>query len=321
MAIRNWARSRWNFWITKRIPSADAITLYQRQLFVFPTSSGLSLLGLLLILLLIAINYENNLVYGLVFLLATILVITVHLTFANLYRITIKGMRNTSVFAGHAGAIEFEVTARNHRRYEICLITCDDQNLLPIVEPREPSSAMIAVTPEQRGLFALGRLKVATEYPFGLVRCWTWIDVSQALWVYPRPVNPPFFPRSALSTQSGTPLSPSQFGEDLHSFKPYRPGDAVKNIQWSSVARGAEPQVIVMADESSSKAITISFNDYPGVDLETRLSWLCARVLAASRDNLSYSLVLPSANIGPSSGERHRDEALMMLAQFDEPSE
>lgn len=320
MAIHNWARSRWNFWITKRIPPADAITLYQRQLFIFPTSSGLSLLGLLLILLLIAINYENNLVYGLVFLLATILVITVYLTFANLYRITIKGKRNTSVFAGHEGAIKFEVTARNHQRYEIGVIASDGQNLLPLVDPKEPSSVMIAVTPEHRGLFSLGRLRVTTDYPFGLVKCWTWIDVSQALWVYPRPVNPPFFPHSALATQSGIPLSLSQFGEDLHSFKPYRPGDAVKNIHWSSIARGAEPQVKVMADASSSRALTISFNDYPGVDLETRLSWLCARVLAASDDHLSYSLVLPSATLGPSSGERHRDEALMMLAQFDQPS-
>ena len=76
-----------------------------------------------------------------------------------------------------------------------------------------------------------------------------------------------------------------------------------------------------MADQSSDSSFTIDFDDYPGIDLETRLSWLCARVLSASRDKQRYSLVLPSATLSPNSGDRHRDEALMMLAQFNRPSE
>jgi hypothetical protein len=76
-----------------------------------------------------------------------------------------------------------------------------------------------------------------------------------------------------------------------------------------------------MADQFSHSSLTIAFDDYPGVDLETRLSWLCARVLSASDDNRRYSLVLPSATLSSKSGDRHRDEALMMLAQFDLPSE
>ena len=76
-----------------------------------------------------------------------------------------------------------------------------------------------------------------------------------------------------------------------------------------------------MASNAGGGSPTLDFDDYPGVDVETRLSWLCTRVLAASRDNLTYGLKLPSMNLAPSSGAHHRDDALMMLAQFEGNSE
>ena len=116
MLIHDWATSRWNQWITRRIPRAAEITLNQRKLFIFPTHSGIALLALLLVLLLIAINYENNLVYALVFLLATVLVITIHITFANLHSMTISGGRNTPVFAGETGAVALKLKPPIKRR-------------------------------------------------------------------------------------------------------------------------------------------------------------------------------------------------------------
>jgi uncharacterized protein (DUF58 family) len=318
MDIHDWATSRWNHWIHKRIPRALETTLNQRQLFIFPTRAGMALVGLLLVLLLIAINYENNLVYGLVFLLATILVITVHVTFANLYRVTISGARNEPVFPGEYGAVAIKLVARSRPRYDISFITSHRSHLLPEVQENDPASLNITVKPDKRGLFSLGRLRVESDYPFGLVRCWSWVDISQPLWVYPKPLTPLTLAPQNAEGASALVTSPSQRGDDLYAFNAYRPGDPIKHIHWPSVARGTEPQVTVMAAPSSDSSLTIDFDDYPGVDLEKRLSWLCSRVLVASRDNRSYSLVLPSARIGPNAGEHHRDEALMMLAQFDQ---
>lgn len=320
MFIHDWATARWSQWIAKRIPRAAEITLSQKKLFIFPTRSGIALLGLLLVLLLIAINYENNLVYALVFLLATILVITVHVTFANLHSMTVAGGRNTPVFSGEAGAVVVKLMARNRTRYDISFINGDRSNLQPEVQPNELVSLDITVRPRERGLFSLGRLRVESDYPFGLVRCWSWIDISQPLWVYPKPLKPPELARQEANG-NGLKTSPSQVGDDLYAFNSYRPGDPIKHIHWASVARGSEPQVTVMADPLNDSSLKIDFEDYPGVELETRLSWLCARVLAASDGNRRYSLVLPSATLSSNSGERHREKALMMLAQFDQSSE
>ena len=62
-------------------------------------------------MLLIAINYQNNLVYGLVFLFGTILVVTVHLTFANLYGLSVSGLANTPIFLGQEGQIRLHLAA------------------------------------------------------------------------------------------------------------------------------------------------------------------------------------------------------------------
>jgi len=320
MFIRDWATARWNQWITKRIPRAAEVSLNQQKLFIFPTHSGFALLGLILVLLLIAINYENNLVYALVFLLATVLVITVHVTFANLHSLTISGGRNTPVFAGNAGAVAIKLWARSRTRYDISFINGDYRHLQAEIRPNELGALDINVKPYERGLFSLARLRVESDYPFGLVRCWSWVDISQPLWVYPKPLQPPPLARQDASGND-LQTSPAQMGDDLYAFNAYRPGDPIKHIHWPSVARGAEPQVTVMADQLSDSSFTIDFDDYPGVDLETRLSWLCARVLSASDDNRHYSLVLPSGTLSSNSGDRHRDEALMMLAQFDQPSE
>lgn len=320
MTLQNWANSRWNQWITRRIPRAQQITLRQRQLFIFPSRSGLALLVLLLVQLLIAINYENNLVYALVFLLATVLVITIHLTFANLYLITITGTQNTPIFLGESGAVQLKVTTRSHRRYDVHFKNGDTQALLQQIDPQDSAAVSITVTPTKRGLFTLGRLRVETEYPFGLLRCWSWIDVSKPLWVYPRPLTPPEISQSVDSAFDHSSIVSSQSGDDLYSFRPYRSGDPIKNIHWPSVARGGEPQITVMASNTGGGSPTLDFDDYPEVDVETRLSWLCTRVLAASRDNLTYGLKLPSMSLAPSSGAHHRDEALMMLAKFERNS-
>ena len=276
--------------------------------------------ALLLVLLLIAINYENNLVYALVFLLATVLVITVHVTFANLYNMTISGGRNTPVFAGETGAVAIKLSSRSRTRFDISFINGERAQLQAEVLPNAPGALDITVRPSERGLFSLGRLRVESDYPLA------WSDAGHGSMSVSRcgstskPLQPPTLARQEASG-SGLQTSPSQMGDDLYAFNAYRPGDPIKRIHWPSVARGAEPQVTVMADQSSDSSFTINFDDYPGIDLETRLSWLCARVLSASRDKQRYSLVLPSATLSPNSGDRHRDAALMMLAQFDRPSE
>ncbi|AWM81307.1 hypothetical protein DKL61_13680 [Gammaproteobacteria bacterium ESL0073] len=61
-----------NDWASKRMPRGKAIELNSRQVFVVPTKAGFAFIALLLIILLVGINYQNNLAYGLCFMLGAL---------------------------------------------------------------------------------------------------------------------------------------------------------------------------------------------------------------------------------------------------------
>ena len=161
---------------------------------------------------------------------------------------------------------------------------------------------------------------IESRYPLGLVRCWSWIDVAQPTWVYPRPIQPTVTTKYASSDEddSSTPVftNVDSFGDDLYSFRAYQQGDALKQIHWPSVARGDTPLVDLRAQNDSDANEIIDFNDYTNVDTETRLSWLCYRVVKAHTANRPFTLRLPGKEIACHVSDQKNSEALMALAQF-----
>jgi len=83
-SIRQRLRTRFRAWINRRIPPARVVTLDQKRIFIFPSRVGFFFGFCLLIMLMAAINYQNNMSYALTFLLATLFVIATLHTFANL---------------------------------------------------------------------------------------------------------------------------------------------------------------------------------------------------------------------------------------------
>ena len=272
---------------------------------------------MLVVMLLIAINYQNNLVYGLVFLFGTILVVTVHLTFANLYGLSVSGLANTPVFLGQEGQIRLHLAAPQRRRMSIRLSAGSAQTSDNIDNHHRDIDTLIAVIPTKRGRFDVGRIRIETDYPFGLIRCWSWVDVAQPLWVYPHPKNPPDNPTVKPYEGTGTALQNATDGADWISFRSYGDGDPIRQIHWGSVARGSDPQIRVMGRATSDETSVFDFDAYADVDIESRLSWLCFAILRAHSANLGFTLKLPSTTLGPASGSDHRDRALMALARFD----
>jgi uncharacterized protein (DUF58 family) len=339
---------RWDRWIHRRIPRSHEITLNQRNLFIFPSAAGMGFLALLLVLLLVAINYQNNLIYGLVFLLATVFVIAIHLTFANLSGLVVKGGANTPVFLGDRASIAIDVVAKKRPRLSIKFelprqeppagaasgASTDITNgtvvgtatahepfaTLAFAEAGSITKCNVSAYPLNRGAFHAGRLLIESRYPLGLVRCWSWIDVAQTTWVYPRPIQPTMTSKYASSDKddTSTPVLTSidRLGDDLHSFRAYQQGDALKQIHWPSVARGDIPLVDLRAQNASDTEEIIDFNDYPNVDNETRLSWLCYRVAKAQAANRPFTLRLPGKEIACHVSDQKNSEALMALAQF-----
>ena len=308
-------RASWNNWLARRIPREATLTLNQRRLFIFPSSAGLAFLVLQLMLLLVAINYQNNLIYGLVFLFGTMLVVTIHLTFMNLHGLTLRGVEGESIFLGERGTVRFEFVSEHRARWSIGYGWLGAELLAELVG-LDRKILELPTIPDRRGRFNAPRFYLETRYPFGLVRCWSWVELTSSILVYPTPKAPPSNADRAADDADGAHFRRAALGDELWEFKPYEQGESLKHLHWPSVAKGFDPSIKVMGESVGIGLNTIDFDDYPGVDIELRLSWLCFRVLEASSSGQAFALRLPTIEQTMGSGFAHRDQALEALSLF-----
>lgn len=312
---RNLGRASWNNWLTRRIPKQSIVTLNQRRLFIFPSAAGLAFLALQVLLLLVAINYQNNLIYGLVFLFGTVLVVTIHLTFMNLHGLTLKAAGGAPIFLGERGAVRFELICAQRSRWSVGY-GWQRADLRTQLAGLDRKTLELPITHDRRGRFNAPRFYLETRYPFGLIRCWSWVELTSSTLVYPRPVPPPADERIVPENADGATFRRATSGDELWELKPYERGEPLKHLHWLSVAKGFDPSIKVMGESVGTGSNSIDFEDYPGVDTELRLSWLCFRILEASSLGQKFALKLLTIEQTMGSGIAHRDQALEALSLF-----
>lgn len=312
---RNFFRASWNNWLARRIPSDAILTLNQRRLFIFPSPAGLAFLALQLLLLLVAINYQNNLIYGLVFLFGTMLVVTIHLTFMNLHGLTLRAAEGVPVFLGDRGSVRVELVSAQRSRWSIGYGWQGAEQRTELAG-LDRKALELPIAPDRRGRFKAPRFYLETRYPFGLVCCWSWVELTSSILVYPTPKAPPSDAHTAPDDAHGAYFRRAALGDELWELKPYEQGESLKLLHWPSVAKGFDPSIKVMGESVGTGRNTIDFDEYPGVDIELRLSWLCFRVLEASSSGQAFALKLPTIEQTMGSSVAHRDEALEALSLF-----
>lgn len=312
------ARRRWRWferWLTRRIPRARAITLDQRRIFIFPSRAGLCFLLALLVMLIAAINYQNNLAFALVFFLFSLFIVTILHTFANLSGLHLEAQRARPVFAGEIAEFEVQLRREGKRPYHSIRLGWpgQPQALASLLDDTRAVTVKLFHQSGRRGWLRPGRLRVQTEYPLGLLRAWTWIDLDLAALVYPHPLPGP---KPCGSDDNGAHGERRwrEGGDDFHGFRPYRAGDNLRHVLWRAYARGLPLQSTQFA-QWQTQSQWLRWDDAAG-DREQRLALLCHWVLALHRQGQAFGLRLPGDELPPGVGTEHRDLALRRLALF-----
>lgn len=312
-------RGRWRAWLDRRVPPRRVVRLDQRNIFIFPPRAGLAFLLLVVVLILAAINYQNSLIFGLAFLLASLFAVTIGHTFRNLAGLEIEGAGVDPVFCGEHALFRIRIARRGSRHHHAVrigwpgeapqVLDLDDETELRV---RVPAAA------DRRGWLDPGRLRVETGWPLGILRAWTWIDLDQRALVYPRPLaGAP--PEQGATGSGDSDLVLRGGSDDFLGLREYRPGDPLKHIAWKSWARDGELMVKEFGGHADRR-ILLDWDALAGVDTETRLSMLCGWVLELEAAGDAWGLRLPDAELEPGRGDGHRDVALRMLATFGLPA-
>lgn len=297
-------------------PQTPPYHLHRRNVYILPTKQGLIFANLLMLMLIGAINYNNNLAYLMTFLLASLSVVAILHTYRNLLQLTISAGHIEPRFVGEMLTIPLRIDNRSGpTRLAIELqFPGEDASVLDI-NPHHQQYVELETVPTHRGRHVLDRFTIATRFPLGLFRAWANVHLQHTYLVYPRPAAIYQLPANShyklkVSGDQGVGA------DDFAGLRQYHKGDSLRHIHWKAAAR-QQGLLTKQFGGDRSEELWLDWDSLAGVDVEQRLSILTRWVLLAEREGKSYGLRLPNRVIAPGRGDHHRHHCLKALAEYE----
>jgi uncharacterized protein (DUF58 family) len=314
-------QERFTAWALRtRPPEAAPILLTQRRVYVLPTRAGLFFAFALLLIFLGAVNYNLALGHALAFLLAGLGIVAILHTFRNLVGIRIDVGRAEPVFAGEIAHFALLLhNPRDDERRLICLSLPDGGDASVDIPGGAAAEARLGLPATRRGWLALPRVTLATTFPLGLARAWSYAAPAMRCLVYPQPARhaPPL---PAAGGHEGARMQEARGSEDFAGLRNHQPADPPRHVAWKAAARqdAAAPLLTKQFAGAAAETIWIDWDAVaPGVAVEERLSLLARWVLDAAASGLRWGLRMPGTALPPASGDAHLHACLKALALHD----
>ncbi|WP_223296805.1 DUF58 domain-containing protein [Thiorhodovibrio frisius] len=287
-------------------------TIGARQIYILPTRAGMGYGLLLLVTLLGALNYQNNLGLLFTFVMAGVSLVSMHHAWFNLLRLRVWAQPGAPVFAGQEARFDVALEdARDRERGALCVRGCDCVDVVAGGMVR----VVLPVPTERRGPLPLGEVLIETRYPLGLFRAWSLVSVDAVATVYPRPAPHAGAPPQLSSVDHNASGDQGIGADDFVGARSYAPGDSLKRIDWKALARERGLVVKQFGGDRAAR-VWLDWNALPPVDEETRTALLCRQVLNASEQHLVYGLRLPGLSVERGQGDAHKHRCLSVLAGF-----
>lgn len=310
----------------KDVQNSQAIQ--RRRIYILPTRNGILFGFMILVLLIGAINYDNNLAYMLTFLLSSLTLVAIFFTYKNLAGLIITAAEPKPVFQGQILRFPFKADnlLQNHRYSILAKSQNKSKTWFKLAKTISSSKAIdieansiqtlfIEHIPKKRGVETLNRLYLSTSFPLGLFEAWSYFDFQQNCIVYPKAEGDLVFPKESFNNQDGT-FKTKEGNDDFIGTRNYRLGDASKEIDWKAYARERGLHKKLFEGQSSCELVfnlqqVASLND-----LEKALSQLCKWLIEAEANHYKYGLQLSNQIIEPDNGHTHLHQCLRCLALY-----
>ncbi|CBL45220.1 Hypothetical protein HDN1F_16370 [gamma proteobacterium HdN1] len=311
--FRKKIQTRWQKWLDHRLPRLKKVRLTQRNTFIFPAKEGVAFLFVVLLIFIGGINYENSLLLGTSFLLASLFTVSIIATYLNLSGLEVSSERALNAHVGELGFVTVLVHAHKPRRYGITLELEQfrDHFNLALGESR---AIVVPFLLLKRGRAYPPRVMLESRYPLGLLRVWTWISLDQPAIAWPKPQ------RSEYLAQAGDEmghlhLAKNQQQEEFAGLREYQPGDPLKHIHWKQLAKTGALTTKLLESTSSSRRV-LTLESVPGPGTEARLSQLLWWAEHFCEQQIPFALQCPSVSIPMGSGGSHLDQVREALALY-----
>jgi uncharacterized protein (DUF58 family) len=313
--LKIFINKRFNGFLDKRMPASADQQLSNRNIFILPTKFGLAYLTSVLVIFLLGTNYQNNLIILVSYLFVSVFLTGMLYSFFNMSQLQFNFTRNVSGYAGQQVVVPIAIkTIKN--RFDLNFSFTNNQTVNQSQIEIGESDVNVPYLAQKRGLHNTGRIKISSEYPFGLFVCWTNLDFNCIVTTYPAKKH--FNNLKSNSSQQHEDMDGNNViegGDDFGELRQYRAGESNAQIAWKQLARG-QGYLTKTTQQELGSTIWLSLNDLPSSPLETKLEMLCFLILDHHKHGVPFGLELDRVEIKPNLGNNHTQACLSLLAGY-----
>ena len=294
----------------------SAFRIGRRELYILPTRIGWYYLLILLALFAIAVKFDNQPAFMMLFILVAVGMVAMVYTHNNVIGLELNSQPSHSIFAGEPALFPVSVKNPSHSMRHAVWLICGGFHQLIHLKHDDTQKFELKLPSVHRGYLNCAPVNLSSQYPIGVFFCWTKRYISeQRCLVYPQPLS--LMPLPSDGHHSGRQIAKAsvQVGaDDYAGMKNYQAGDRLRDIHWPSLAK-TNKLVSIQFENQTSSSINLSWFAIPGhLDLEDKLSQLCFWVVEAERQGLRYQLEMPNHTIEFDNGLGHYHKCLSVLA-------
>lgn len=300
----------------RRTAAGWPVALGRHQVFILPTRFGWLAAFATIAMFLVALNYQNSLVFLLAFVFGALNLVAMVACHRHLRGLVIRAASAQPIFAGEPIPLMLDVANQATRtRWGIACYAGPATGAAARIPPSAEARLKLMLPPRRRGRHTIGRTGLSSLEPFGVFRAWCRLAPVECI-VYPRPAA--HVPRPPGSAGTATDEFRNDGIEDFIGLARYRPGDRPGQIAWPAYARsGALERKRFGAGRGGANRF--DFAAAPGANAEAKLSVLAGWALAAAREGASWELSLPGYALAPGRGPAHLVRTLRALAFYPGP--
>lgn len=305
-------RQRFERLARPRSPEPLPVVLDRHRIYLLPTRFGLFCGTLLAVMLLGALNYNNNPALLLALLVTSVALAGLLAAHLRLSGLEIGPASGEPVAAGTPLLLRLELIEHDGRARAGLRMDCGPATAFVSLPAGTRHIVELALPTTRRGWLDPGRIRLSTTQPLGLARAWSWIWPDTMLLVYPAPERdgPPLPPGEGGTRKAR--LHP--LGSDVHHLRDYRSGDSPHAIAWKASAR-KDTLIVRETELPQGEVAALDWRAVSALPHEQRIARLAHWVELAEREGRRSLLRLPGQPpLGPGHGPAHRHLCLRALA-------
>jgi hypothetical protein len=267
--------------------------------------------GLIFLMFLLAVGYNNNLLLIFTLFLFGFNLLWVIQTHYHLHELKIDYLTIEDNHAELPQAVKifWKKTPTGPWNWKIVIESGDDHYSLNVMETNREYSLGELILPS-RGHRRFNYLRVSTSLPFGLYHSWVYFKINAESWSWPVRLRDLPFIENFSYAGDGNQVSLRRGPHDVWGQGPYQ-GESSRFINWKYYARSGE-LVIKEGEEKNQKLVHLRF--YQGIpDKEYMLSKLATHMVSCGLSATSFTFDSGNKKLGPGHDQKFLAECLREL--------